>query len=416
MIGLDGWREITATLRTNKLRALLTAAGVFWGIVMLVVMVGFGDGLERGVARSMAGFATNAVYMWTQRTSEPYDGLRPGRYLRFDRDDIAALRDSIPEIEHLAPRNQLGGWRGGENVSHDGKTGSYFVSADYPAFRLIQPAVFERGRFVNELDMQQARKVAVIGVGVRDQLYDPGEAVIGSLLRIQGVYFQVVGLFRSQQSGEEGDRQNHTIHVPFTTYQHAFHTPYVGWFAMTSKPNVPASVVEQKARALLGKRHRVAPTDAQAIGSWNTEEEFGKVGNMFTGIHGLIWFVGVVTLLAGIIGVSNIMLIVVRERTKELGIRKALGATPFTIVAQLVQESTLLTAVAGYCGLVFGIGLLEVAGALIPADSELLAAPAIDLRVALAAAGILIVAGAVAGFIPARAAVRIHPVEAFRAE
>jgi len=416
MMDFDKWREIWTTLKANKLRTFLTAAGVFWGIMMLVVMLGFGSGLERGVARQMEGFATNAVYLWSNRTTEPYKGLRPGRRVRFDRDDIEALRHAVPEIDHLAPRNQLGGWRGGENVSRNSKTGSFFVSADYPSFQFIQPAVFEQGRFVNEMDMLAGRKVAMIGIGVREQLYEPGEAVIGSLIKIQGVYFQVVGLFHSQQSGEEADRRNNTIHVPFTTYQHAFNTPYVGWFSLTAQPNVAASVVEERVRQVLSKRHNIAPTDRQAIGSYNSEKDFAKMSNAFIGINGLIWFVGVVTLLAGVIGVGNIMLIVVKERTKELGIRKALGATPFSIVSQLIQESTALTTIAGYTGLLAGIGLLELAGVILPADSEFLSSPSIDLRIGLIATGILIVSGVFAGFLPARAAVRINPAEAFRAE
>ena len=416
MFQIDQWQEIFATLRANKVRTLMTGIGVFWGVLMLVVMLGVGRGLEQGVTTSMKGFATNSVYLWANRTSEPYMGMRPGRYLRFERDDIEALRVGVPEIEHLAPRNQLGGWRNGENVVRDGKTGSFFVSADYPAFRHIQPAIFEAGRFINDLDMRDGRKVAVIGAGVREQLYDPDEPVIGSYLKIQGVYFQVVGLFRSQQSGEEGDRQNNTVHVPFATYQHAFNVPYVGWFAFTAAAEVRASTVEEKVRTLLGKRHLVAPTDKQAIGSYNAENDFRKVSNMFTGVSGLIWFVGVVTLLAGIIGVSNIMLIVVRERTREIGIRKALGATPFSIVYQLLQESTALTAVAGYLGLLAGIALLEFAGPLLPDDSGMLAPPSIDLEIGIAAAGILVLTGMISGLIPARAAVRIHPVDAFRAE
>ena len=416
MFDLDRWQEIGATIRANKLRTFMTMAGVFWGIVMLVVMLGFGDGLERGVSRVMGGFATNSVYLWGQRTSQPYQGLQPGRRLRFTNADIVAIQQKVPELEYLSPRVQLGGWRSPENVSRGGKTGAFSVSADYPEYQYIRPPVFELGRFINDRDIKQKRKVTVIGRGVYDQLFLPEEDPIGKLIKVQGVYFQVVGVFRSRMSGERAERDNDTLHIPFTTYQSAFNDPYVGWFAMTAQPQFPASVIEEKVRALLSERHKVAPDDAQAIGSFNSQKEFGKISGLFLGISGLIWFVGIVTLLAGVIGVSNIMLIVVKERTKEIGVRKALGATPWSIVVQLVQESTLLTASAGYVGLVVGIALLELSGYIIPKDSQFLANPSIHLNVGLIATAILIVAGAVAGFLPARAAAQIHPVEALRAD
>lgn len=394
----------------------MTMAGVFWGIVMLVLMLGFGDGLERGVTRVMGGFATNAVYLWGKRTTRPYQGLQPGRRLRFTNEDILAIKESVPELEFLSPRVQLGGWRTPENVSRNGNTGAFAVSADFPEYQYIRPPVFERGRFINDRDIEEKRKVAVLGRGVYDELFEPGEDPIGARIKVQGVYFQVIGLFHSRVSGERAERDNDSLHIPFTTYQSAFNDPYVGWFAMTAQPDVPASIIEQKVRTLLLARHRVAPDDSQALGSFNSEKEFGKISGLFLGVRGLIWFVGIITLLSGVVGVSNIMLIVVKERTKEIGVRKALGATPWSIVTQLVQESTLLTASAGYVGLFAGIALLEVAGRLMPSDSGFFAAPSIQLHVALIATAILIVAGGVAGFLPARAAARIHPVQALRAE
>jgi len=416
MFDFDKWQEIGSTLRRNKLRSFMTAAGVFWGIMMLVVMLGFGNGLENGVNKRFSGSATNAFFMWSMRTTMPYKGMRPGRELRFDDGDIEAIRTQVPEIEYLAPKNQLGGWRGGENVTRGNKTTASKVAADYPEFQYIQPVKFVKGRFINDLDIRDNRKVAVIGNVVYRQLFLPDEDPIGKEIKVQGVYFTVVGLFRSRQSGEDAIEQENTVHVPFTTYQNAFNNREVGWFAIAAKPEFPAPVVEEKVKALLRERHGVHPEDNRAIGSWSTAKMFGRIQTILLSIKLLVWLVGIVTLLAGIIGVSNIMLIVVKERTKEIGIRKALGATPASIVSQLVQESTVLTAVAGYVGLLTGLALLELSAKLIPPDSPFLGTPTIDLSIAIIATVVLIVAGAFAGFMPARAAVRINPVEALRAE
>ncbi len=416
MLDADKWQEILATLRKNKLRTALTALGVFWGVFMLLVMLGFGNGLQRGVARNMRGFATNSLYVWGQRTSMPFQGLQPNRSVDFDNSDVAAIQLEIAGIRYLAPRNRLGGHRGGAQVSRDGNVGTFNVTGDFPEIVEITPVRFVSGRFLNPLDLAQRRKVAVIGRAVYDQMFRAGEDPIGQHLKINGVYFQVVGLFEPRQTGEQGDRQAQNIHVPFTTYQQAFNIgDEVGWFAIMAEPTIGASEVEQRVRRLLAERHKIHPEDEMAIGSFNAEEAFGKVQSLFIGIQAFIWFVGVVTLLAGVIGVSNIMLIVVKERTKEIGIRKALGARPLSIVSLVIQESVVLTTIAGYCGLVAGVGLLELVGRLLPADAPL-ADPTVDLQIALIATAILIVAGAFAGVIPATHAARISPIEALRAE
>ena len=417
MFDLDRWQEIAGVMRKNKLRTLLTASGVFWGMFMLVLMLGMGNGLEKGVSANMLGFATNAVHVWGRRTTMPYQGMRPGRRIGYDNDDTPALQ-AIPDVEYLAPRNQLGGYRGGANVIRGTKTGNFAVMGDAPDYAKIQPMNFQDGRFINPLDMEDHRKVAVLGGQVVAELFERGEDPIGEYVRINGVYFQVVGWFEPEQAGDDADRFSATIHVPFSTFQRVFnYGDRVGWFAMTGKAHVSGSELEEQVRQVLAARHSIHPGDAQAIGSFNAEEEFGKVTKLFAGIRFLVWFVGIATMLSGVVGVSNIMLIVVKERTREIGLRRAIGATPASVVLLIVQEAIVLTMLAGYSGLVAGVGFLELVGWLIgPNAGGTLGQPEIDVLAAVGAAFVLVIAGAFAGVIPARGASRIKPVDALRAE
>ncbi len=430
MIDLDKWHEIVVTLGKNKLRTALTALGVFWGIFMLIIMLGFGSSLERGVKKNMLGFANNAVYMWARSTSLPYKGLPPGRNISFTNADVEALRANVPELEYIAPRAQLGGHRSGTPVVRRGKTAAFEVMGDYPQFQYVQPLLFEHGRFINDPDIDERRKVAIIGSEVVRQLYEPGEDPVGTSLKVNGVYFQVVGSFKVLSSGHQGDRLASTIYVPFTTFQQAFnYGDRIGWFALTAKGDSSAEFVENRAKAVIAERHKVSPEDKQAIGSWNTGKEYAKIQSLFSGIESIIWFVGTFTLLAGVVGVSNIMLITVKERTKEIGVRKALGATPNAIISMVMKESLVLTSLSGYLGLIAGVGLLEVIGAAIGDGvgqgggsrrggglGPAFAAPDISINAALIATAILIVAGLLAGLIPALHAAKIQPVEALRAE
>jgi len=413
----DTWQEIWATVRKNRLRTALTALGVFWGMFMLLLMLGFGNGLERGVTRNMSGFATNAVYVWGQRTTMPYHGLPPGREIEYTNDDIDAIARQVDGIEYLSPRVQLGGWHDGNNVSRGAKTGNFGVMGDFPAFEHVQSVRFDSGRFIDDLDIAERRKVAVIGKGVYDILFAPGEDPIGQYIKVHGVYFQVIGLFHARRGGEGSDRVLNTIHIPFTTFQQAFNSQNrVGWFAITARHDVSAARLEQRVREVLAARHDIDPADSQAIGSFNAEKEFTKIVTLFAGIRWFVWFVGLATLFAGAIGVSNIMLIAVKERTKEIGVRKALGATPRSIITLVVQESIVLTSLAGYLGLVAGVGLLELVSRMVGDGAEMFSNPQVDLRIALFGTAVLVVAGGFAGIIPARHAARIHPVEALRAE
>ena len=416
LLDLDHWREIRSALAGNKLRTFLTAFGVFWGIFLLVVMSGSGTGLQNGATRGFADAATNSFFLWGQRASKPYRGMLPGRTIQLTTGDADAIR-AIPEVAVVAPRNQLGGYQGGNNVTRGRKAGAFSVMGDHPEVQMIEPVTLVRGRFLNPRDVAERRKIAVIGTRVREVLFAPGEEAIGEHVRINGVAFKVVGVFRSKRSGEDAAQDAQRIFVPFSTYQQAFHAgDRVGWFAITSRHGVPVSRAEETVLELLRQRHRVAPDDERAFGHFNLEEEFDKIQGLFAGIHGLVWIVGIGTLAAGVIGVSNIMLIIVRERTREIGIRRAVGATPASIAGQVVLEAVLLTAVAGYVGLIAGMGLVELTRMLLAgAEAEMFVDPDVSVASALRALVILVVAGALAGLMPARRAIRVSPVEALRA-
>jgi len=415
---LDHWHEIKATLLHNRTRTFLTAFGVFWGIFLLMVMLGTGAGLRTGVLREFQGTATNSFFLWSQRTQKPWAGMPAGRSIGLTNGDVQAIREKVPEVELVAPRNQLGGHDGGNNVSRGRKAGAFSVMGDYADIQRIQSFNVTTGRFLNPLDTEEARKIAVIGTGVQKVLFAPSENPIGQSIVINGVYFQVVGVFLSARSGDEGEEDAQTIFVPFTTFQRAFnYGDRVGWMAVTSRPEVPASVAEEKVLALLRSRHQVAPDDGRAFGHWNLEKEYGKIRGLFQGVRFLVWLVGAGTLAAGAIGVSNIMLIVVKERTKEIGIRRAVGAKPSAVVTQFVVEALILTASAGYLGMVAGIALIELVDRLLPpGGTRMFVNPDVGISEALQALGILVAAGILAGLAPAQRALQVSPMAALRSE
>ena len=417
MLDLDSWQEIWATLRKNKLRAVLTACGVFWGMFMLMVLLGLGTGLQRGVVRSLGGMSLNSVYVWSQRTSMPYKGLQPGRYVKFSNRDIDCIQ-RVTGVDYVAPRLQLGGWRDGQNITRGAKTGNFNVTGDVPEFTRVEPLVLKRGRFVNPRDMQELRKVAVVGELVTQQLFEPGEDPVGQYLQIKGVNFLVVGEVKSLKAGDDGEKLNANVFVPFSTFQAAFNQrDRVGWFTVGANPTYSAVWVEESVKQALAEQHRIHPSDNQAFGSFNAADKFEKIAGLFRGIRYFVWLVGALTLGAGMLGVSNILLITVKERTKEIGIRKALGATPGVIVAMIVKESLVLTMLAGYLGLVAAVASLEgFARVLAQLPDAPVSRPEVDIRAALMAQGLLIAAGLIAAIMPARHAARVHPVEALRSE
>lgn len=419
MFDRDSWQEILSSIKKNKLRTALTAFGVFWGIFMLVIMLGSGNGLRNGVVGGFDGFATNSFFVWAQKTNKPYKGFQPGRRFNYNNEDTEAIKQNVPEAEYVCARNQLGGYRGGNNVTRGVKTGQFSVYGDFPEFNKIQPMKNLNGRFINNTDIEQKRKIAIIGDRVQEILFEKNEDPIGKYIRINGVYFQVVGTFKSRSSGGQGGEESQTVFVPFTTFQTAFNFGnLVGWYSITSKEGIPVELVESKVIELLKQRHNIAPDDELAIGHWNMGKEFSKINGLFTGIDILVWIVGIGTLIAGVIGVSNIMLIVVKERTKEIGVKRALGATPVLIVGQIILESVFLTSFAGYFGLLAGVGLLELINSAMGAnpDGGMFKNPQVDFGIAITALTVLIICGALAGLIPASKAIQVKPIEALRYE
>jgi putative ABC transport system permease protein len=412
----DRWHEIFATMRRNRLRTFMTAFGVFWGILILIILLACGVAFERGIAQTVRGFGTKQIYIWGGRTSLPYRGMQPGRRIHYDMEDAATFK-SVEGVALVAPRVSLGGYRSANNVSRNGKTGPFKVVGDFPEWGLIQPFEYYEGRFINQIDIDESRKVAVIGEQIYQMLFTNGEPAVGETILIQNVYFQVVGRVQSTRSGGTADEDAATVYIPFTTFKRAFQQDRdVGWFALTAQEGYSPEEVEEGVRAALRERKQIHPNDSQGIGGYNAAETAQKVERLFGGIRLFMWIVGLATLFAGMLGVSNIMIIVVRERTKEIGIRRALGAPPWAIISHVMQESITLTLLAGYTGLVSAVALSEFLGDLMEGSSMPLGRPEIDFGVAIASTLILIVAGAIAGFIPARHAAAVNPVHALRAE
>lgn len=424
MFDRDRWSEIWIALKQNKFRTILTGFGIFWGIFMLVIMLGSGKGLQNGAYDGMGGFATNSAFVWAQKTTLPYKGFKKGRWYNFTNSDTKAIRDQIPEVDKLAPRLQPRSRQGSSNSVVRGlKTGAFNIYGDYPQYNEIDPMNMLQGRFINNEDITNRRKVAVIGARVKEILFELKENPIGQYIRINGVYFMVVGVYKSPHKGGWAEQQETSISMPLTTLQQTYnYGENVGYYAFTSRSDVSVTVAEEKIKDLLRRRHLVSPDDKEAIGSENVEKEFKKMNILFTGINVLIWIVGIGTLFAGIVGVSNIMLIIVKERTKEIGIQRAIGAKPPIIIGQIIMESVFLTTIFGYLGLLLGVGIIELLNYALEqsqsagAEPSMFMNPEVDFGVAVTALMILIIAGAIAGLIPARRAISIKPIDALRYE
>ena len=417
MFDLDKWKEILATLRSNKLRTFLTAFGVVWGIFMLMAMLAFGSSMQVGMTRQMRGMATNLLFVWGGQTTEAYEGMQPGRQVKYNTDDIELLR-RLPSIEHLAPRISLGGWMNSNTATYGTKSGTFTVMGDYPELKNIIAFKYDAGRFINERDIAERRKVAVIGKAVREQLYPPDVDPIGTSIKISGVFFQVVGVTGTLRTGNMGERDANTIFVPFTTMKTAFNQgDRVGFFALTAKPGTDGPELERQVRTVLKQHHKIAPTDDLAIGSFNMFEKFESFRTFMFVLAMLSWIVGGATLLAGVVGVSNIMLITVKERTREIGVRKALGASPMSIISMVMKESIVLTLVAGLVGVSAGVGLIALGDVVLANANDLpFGPPNVGLSTVMMAVLILVVAGVLAGIMPASHAASIKPIEALRAE
>ncbi len=420
MFDLDLWKEIIDALKKNRMRSFMTAFGVFWGIFMLIIMSGAGRALENGIMDGIKAFATNSAFFWTERTSVPYEGFKRGRTWNYKNADIEYLKTNLSDVEYLSPRLFGPTTRGGDNTIRGSKTGAFNIYGDYPEYFKIDPWVPLKGRLLNEIDIIQNRKVCVIGERVEEVMFDKGEDPIGEYLKVNGVYFQVVGVVEPQtRINIGGGQKNEAIMIPFSTMQRAYNMgDVVHFFSVTSQPGVAVSNLEERLKQLLKERHHIAPDDLQAIGSFNIEVEWKKFNGLFNGIQILTWIVGIGTLLAGIIGVSNIMMVIIRERTQEIGIQRAIGATPSKVILHIVAESVFLTVLAGYIGLALGVGLLELLNIALEAggDEVFFRRPEVSFKMAVAALTVLVFSGIFAGMIPARRAVTIKPIDAIREE
>ncbi len=413
MLDYDKWQEIFGTIRRNKLRTGLTILGIFWGIFMIIILLGGSNSFRNGVTKNFGNFLSNSGFFWGQKTTISYNGFQPGKFVNFDNSDTEFLLSRVKELKALAPRNNL--W--GVQINYGQKSGQYQVMGDYPAYNEIERQELTQGRFINQKDIDDSRKVAVIGENVRNVLFEKDEDPIGKFITVRKVNFLVVGVMKPYRTNPNSQERNR-IHVPFTTFQKAFHFgDRVGWYGYAVDENVDVAEVEAKIIQLMKEKNNIHPLDADAIGHENLQEEFGEIYGLFNGLEYFTWFVGLSTLFAGIIGVSNIMLIIVKERTKEIGIRKSLGATPLSIISLIVQESMFLTFLGGYLALIVGLLLIEGLGMLIPKGGQLpFDAPTVDPKVALGALGILLVGGLIASILPARKAASINPIEAIRTE
>jgi putative ABC transport system permease protein len=417
----DSWQEILEALSANWFRTLLTAFGVLWGIFILVILLAAGKGLENGVKKGFEGTATNSMFMWSQTASRPYKGLPRGRRYNFRTDDVQALKNQLPDLKYVSPRNQLGGFGGANNVVRGLQTGAYNVYGDYPEIIEQQPMDVTLGRFINYSDIHDRRKVAVIGEAVRNEMFEPGENPIGEYIKINEVNFMVIGTYRrkSNNSGnvEEGQKE---IFVPFTSFSQAFNRgDVVGWMAITAHDHASITDLKETVFEIMKSRHSIHPDDDRAIGHFDLFVEYSKVNGLFIALNAIAYFIGILILLSGIIGISNIMLIVVKERTKEIGIRRALGATPWNIRSQVLLESIFLTILSGMAGIAMATGLLAIVNKVLeqnPSPDTMFANPSVNLFVIGVALTILVLSGLLAGLIPAQNAIKVKPVDALRTE
>ena len=418
MFSKDRWKEILEVLSSNMLRTVATAFGVGWGIFILIILLAAGKGLENGIRQDFNGVATNTMFMWTETTTVPFEGLPEGREFNFKLEDVELLRRNVPELRIISPRNRLR-QSVGDNVIRGTETGSYRVYGDYPEIIEQNPVYVAHGRFFNHNDINEKRKVVVISDGIRQDLYEEDEEAIGTYLKISGVNFMVIGTYKEKTSDGGGQNNEREIFMPFTTFSQAFNrADNVGWMAITAKDGSSISELSEKIILTVKQSRKVHPDDKRAIGFFDLYEQFNRVESLFGALSFIAYFVGILVLISGIIGVSNIMLIVIKERTKEIGIRRALGENPWSIKLQILMESIFLTIISGMVGIIFGALFIYGINALLdsvgPVDMFL--NPSVSLGVVLVALLILVVSGLLAGFIPANSAIKVRPIEALRTE
>lgn len=409
MFDIDKWQEIFSTIKKNKLRTILTMFSVFWGIFMLIILLGSGKGLQNGIETQFKEDAINSIWIFPGQTSMAHDGYSVGRRIRLTNDDYDQLNRQISGIEYISSRFFT---RGSGVISYNSEYGTFDIISCHPGYKYLENASVLNGRFINDLDINKFRKVTCIGTKIVEALFKNGEDPIGKYLKVSGIPFKIVGVFT-----DPSERDINRIYIPVSTAQKVFNggnTVHQLSFT-TTKSAEESEIMIEKVKADFAKRHHYNVEDEQALFIRNTLKDFKQFQNLFTGIRIFVWIIGVMTIIAGIVGVSNIMMIVVKERTKEIGIRKAVGASPGSIISLILFESILITSIAGYFGLVLGVGILELVSMAIK-DQPFFQNPQADFSIAINATILLIISGALAGFVPANKAARIKPIVALRDE
>ena len=407
----DTWQEIYGSIRKNKVRTSITIIGVLWGIFLLVVLLGAARGMENGFNKLFGNFATNSVFVWTQATDTPFKGFQEGRRFQLTMNDIDVLKSEYAnEIRLLAPRNQTNNL-----VVHNFKSGDFKVSGDYPVLDQIQKKQLLYGRFLNENDILSTAKVTVISEDMYKQLFDIGVNPIGAYIKINSINYKVIGVYKPSNTIDfDGD----CAYIPFTTYKKVYNTANkVDWMMITANEGTNIEQMEKDILLTLKGLHKVHPDDERAFGSVNLGKEIGKVTGFLTGMQFLTWFVGIATLIAGVFAIGNILLITVKERTQEIGIRRALGATPGSIRQQIILESVFLTTIAGMLGIILGGFVLFLIDYQVSGNPDIpLINPTVNIPIIMIAFATLVVLGTLIGLIPAHMATLVRPIEALREE
>lgn len=414
----DTWQEIFGSIKKNKVRTIITVIGVLWGIFIYVTLSGSAKGLDNGFEREFENIAMNSMFVWAQSTSLPYDGFKTGRRPQLKLKDAQALRNNVPEIQFIAPRNARGVFGGsGSLLVRESKSGTYNIYGDFPEYtRIATKKIYNGGRFINQSDITNARKVCVIGERTQKELFEKGEDPVGKFVRIDNIYFQVIGVHKYIEGG--GFESDGDIFIPFSTFRKLYNTgDNVSWFTIAAYDDADVVQVEKDVKQTLKRIHRVDPKDERAFGSFNLGEVFNQIMGFAKGMTFLSLVVGIATIIAGVIGIGNILLISVKERTKELGVRRALGATPAEVRMQIILESVFLTVVAGIFGIVLGAFVLSgINAATANLEDFPYTNPTVPISFIVGALLIMVSLGTLIGLIPAQRAVSIKPIDALREE